>query len=113
MQCCTRSTTFAHYMLTLDPYHFESSSLQLKSHTLGLQQKLLYIKLFNLKLCYKIFHHCKYILTNRFTCISLNLSTHRARSCPASCFETLCCNHVTYCLFESASHAKTEDIIFP
>ena len=66
MQRCTRLKHFARRTLTLDIYHLESSSLQLKNRsTLGLQQKLYKARLFYLKtICYKAFHCFKYLPTH-------------------------------------------------
>ena len=63
MQCRTRSKHFARRTLALDVYHLKSSSLQLKNRsTLGLQQNLYEARLFYLKtICYKAFHHFKYL----------------------------------------------------
>ena len=48
--------------LEFDVYYLKSASLQLKSRsTLGLQQNFYKARLFNLIICYKAFHHCKYL----------------------------------------------------
>ena len=95
--------------LKLDVYHLKSASLQLKSRsTLGLQQNFYKARLFNLKL-YVI---KPFIVVSTYhrgsTHVSRNSSTHLARSHLASC--SLCRNHVTYCLFESTSCAKQENL---
>ena len=56
------------------------------------------------QLCYKAFHHFKYLPSRLYSCFSereLDRIQHRA---------LLCCNHTTYCLFESTVCAKQENL---
>ena len=71
---CTVPHTHQHVTrctLKLDVYHLESASLQLKSRSiLGLQQNFYKARLFNIKLCYKAFHRCKYLPSRVYSCFS-------------------------------------------